>query len=343
MVRVAVLAGGPSNEHEVSLATSANLLIGLRAGGHDARPVLITRDERWCVGRADDELSDAQAAAAAGEHLPASEALARLADDDTTAYIGLHGAFGEDGQVQRLLEAAGIAYTGSGPVASAMGMDKELMKLAATKLGAACARHEVVEPGPEIPIGRVLAVTGLPCFVKPVNGGSSVGVTRVTERADLAGAVRRARQEDGHGRVLVEEAIDGMEVTCGVLRVEGVPHCLPLVAIDPKGHEFYDYRAKYASEQTAYICPAVVSEQAAESMREVSRALFVALGLRGVARVDFIVERETGRACFLEVNTLPGFTEHSLVPLAARTDGMALPVLLDHVLRDNSAVPVGRP
>jgi len=304
---------------------------------------VITLEGRWCVGQVDTALDDLAAAArAGGADVAPEEALSRMAEADETAYIGLHGAFGEDGQVQRLLEAAGIPYTGSGPVASAMGMDKELMKLAASKVGAACARHEIVEAGPEIPTGRVLAIAGLPCFVKPVSGGSSVGVTRVTERDALADAVRAARVEDAHGRVLVEEAIDGIEVTCGVLRDGGVPRCLPLVSIQPgEGDAFYDYHAKYQSEATTYVCPADVPDETAESIREVSRTLFVALGLRGVARVDFMVERDSGRACFLEVNTLPGFTEHSLVPLAARTEGLALPELLDLILHDNSATPVG--
>jgi len=326
-LRVAVLGGGPSSEHEVSLETSAEILRQLRAGGHRVRPVLIDRQERWALGG---HTTDFAGVGPAGSR---DSALESLRAQGETAYIGLHGPFGEDGTVQRLLEAAGIAYTGCGPAASALGMDKELSKLAATKAGATTASHEVLS-GKRLPLWGIQRGIGYPCFVKPVCAGSSVGVSRVEREEDLAAAVAAAQAQDPGRRCMVEALVEGPEVTCGVLRRAGQIVTLPLVAITPASG-FYDYHAKYASESTRLQCPAPVADDARREIERVARTLYEHLELRGVVRLDFLVRTSDGRPVFLELNTLPGFTSHSLVPLAARTAGWTACEVLEAVLADS--------
>ncbi len=333
---VAVLAGGPSAEHEVSLQSGANMLALLRGGGHRVRPVFIDRANRWTFGGPTDELGAPRPGAPG---LDLDEALSELRRSREIACLALHGRFGEDGRLQRRLEDLGLPFTGSGSHASAIGMDKELSKHAAVKVGARTAPHEVAAAGG--PTARLVRHVGLPCFVKPVRGGSSVGVSRVRRAEELADAVTRAAAEDEAGQALVEAAVEGVEVTCAVVRLAGRPRCLPLVAIRPAGEAFFDYHAKYEAEDTGLICPAPVPQAAREEIERVSLALFVALELRGVVRADFIL-RPDGTPVFLELNTLPGFTGHSLVPLAARAAGLSPLDVLDACLQDALAAPAPR-
>lgn len=313
---VAVLAGGPSAEHEVSLQTGSEVLGQLRSGGLAARPVFLSRENAWSFGRPGQHFAELAAPAA----LPLEAGLAALAASHEVAYLGLHGRFGEDGQIQRLLEARGIPFTGSGSRASRIGMDKELSKQAAARAGARCAPHVVLFPG--APTAPLLSAVGLPCIVKPVRGGSSVGVTLVRREADLAGAIELAASEDDAGRALVEGWVDGVEVTCGVLRLAGAVRTLPLIAIRPASGGLYDYHAKYLADDTAFECPARIPDSAVSAIETVSSALYSALELRGVARMDFIVRKADHAPVFLELNTLPGFTSHSLVPRAAAVAGL---------------------
>jgi D-alanine-D-alanine ligase len=331
LVNVAILAGGPSSEHEVSLSTSSEMLSVLRAGGHAVRPVLIAHDNRWAVGGREDDF-DIDERGGSREL-----ALESLRTQGEIACLGLHGPFGEDGTVQRLLEDAGIPYTGSGHIASTLGMDKELSKLAAAKLGARTASHEVLV-GSQIPVHAIQRGIGYPCFVKPVTAGSSVGVARVETEEALRAAVPAAQAEDAGGRCMVEALVTGSEVTCAVLRVDEQLVTFPLVAIEPS-EIFYDYHAKYSSNETRYTCPADVPETTAAEIEALSRALYEGLELRGVARLDFIVQEDGKLPIFLEVNTLPGFTTHSLVPMAARAAGWTSLQVLEAVLADAEPVP----
>jgi D-alanine-D-alanine ligase len=332
VVSVAVLAGGPSVEHEVSLQTGAQILAHLRGGARPVRPVLISRDNGWRLG----DMTQDFGALHETRETDAGRALDMLASNGELAFIGLHGRFGEDGQLQRLLEERGIRFTGSGSHASAIGMDKELSKLAASKLGAHCARHEVVAAG-RAPVERLLRVVGLPCVVKPVRGGSSVSVSRVERAEDLEPAIEQAAAEDDRGQAMVEEWMSGTEVTCGLLRVRGAIRRLPLVAIHPAGDRFYDYHAKYVADDTVLDCPARLPAATEHAIARVSEALYATLELKGMVRVDYIVRRECGTPVFLELNTLPGFTGHSLVPRAAEVAGLSRRDVLEAVLADAEA------
>lgn len=332
MVSVAVLAGGPSVEHDVSLQTGAEILAQLRDGPRPVRPILISRDNGWRLGDARQDFTGLDDVA----ETDAARALETLHSAGEVAFIGLHGRYGEDGQLQRLLEERGIRFTGSGSHASAIGMDKHLSKLAATKLGAHCAPHELVDSGPP-PVQRLLRVIGLPCVVKPVRGGSSVGVSRVDRAEDLPGAVARAVAEDDRGEAMVEAWMSGTEFTCGVLRVRGAVRRLPLVAIHPAGDRFYDYHAKYIADDTVLECPAQLPAPTEHEIARVSEALYASLELRGMVRVDFIVRKQGGTPVFLELNTLPGFTSHSLVPRAAQAAGLSRRDVVEAVLADAEA------
>jgi D-alanine-D-alanine ligase len=327
---VAVLAGGPSVEHVVSLQTGSEMLRQLRAGGHRVLPVRISTANAWAFGTPEGGFETLEGV----EGLPLEPAIERLLRSGDVACIALHGRFGEDGELQRHLEQAGVRFTGSGSHASAIGMDKLLSKLAATRVGARCATHEDLDGRAEVPVQRLLRAVGLPCIVKPLRGGSSVGVTRVGQERDLEAAVRLAAAEDEFGQVLVEAFVEGTEVTCGLLRRGGALSALPLVAIRPAGGRLYDYHAKYVADDTAFECPARIPEAAAREIEQVSRALYEALELRGMARVDYIVRRADGRPLFLELNTLPGFTSHSLVPLAAGAAGLSRLDVLEALLED---------
>ncbi|GJM20247.1 MAG: D-alanine--D-alanine ligase [Planctomycetota bacterium] len=334
-MKLAVLGGGPSSEHAVSLQTSAFVLQCLRARGHSAHALLLSRDVdsdqrcRWSLGDAQQGFDELAAAPSRSEE----DSLSILREEGFTIFIGLHGPFGEDGQVQRRLEAAGVPYSGSGPAASELGMDKELSKIAATKLHARTASHELIQPEQTTPRNALGKRLGYPLVIKPVSAGSSMGVSLVRDADSLDAALQAARAEDTRGRVLAEEYMPGVEVACSVFRRAGELVVLPLVSVHPAA-EFYDYEAKYSSEATRYCCPAETSAEQRHEIERLARGLYDALQLRGVVRVDFILPESGGRPVFLELNTLPGFTSHSLVPMAAREAGIDPGELLEAVLDD---------
>lgn len=328
MTTVAVLAGGPSSEHEVSLDTGREMLAVLAEAGQPARPVWIDHDGGWVLGEPGQPLDDLRA----GTPVPAADALQRLAAEGATALLALHGPFGEDGTVQSLLEQAGVPYSGSGPTASELCMDKALSKLAATQLGARCASHEVIE-GSRRPLWGISRGIGYPCVVKPVGAGSSVGVSLVQEEADIEAAIQAAQAADPGGRCMVEAYVPGVEVSCPVLRMEGEVTTLPCVAIRP-AEAFYDYAAKYESDTTRYECPAPMDDATRHEIERLARGLYEALDLRGVVRLDVILREDDGAPMFLELNTLPGFTSHSLVPMAAREAGLSQARLLELLIRE---------
>jgi D-alanine-D-alanine ligase len=331
MSTVAVLAGGPSSEHEVSLDTGREMLAVLADAGQVARPVWIDHDGGWVLG----ETGEALDALLSREPQSAAEALQQLATDEATALLALHGPFGEDGTVQALLEQAGVPYSGSGPTASELCMDKALSKLAATQLGGRCASHEVIQGGRR-PLWGISRGIGYPCVVKPVGAGSSVGVSLVQDEQSIEAAIVAAQAADPVGRCMVEAYIPGVEVSCPVLRVAGEVTTLPCVAIRPT-QAFYDYEAKYESDETRYDCPAPMDDATRGEIEALARGLYEGLDLRGVVRLDVILREDDGAPLFLELNTLPGFTSHSLVPMAAREAGMDQARLLELLIEEARA------
>jgi len=295
--KVAVLMGGPSSEREISFLSGNAVLAALREKGVDAHP----------FDPADRDLHELK-----------REGFERV-------FIALHGRFGEDGTVQGALETLGIAYTGSGVMASALAMDKWRTKLVWLASGIPTPRYRVVEDNTDWM--EIVAELGLPLIVKPAREGSTIGITKITsvDQRELPDAYELAASHDA--LVLVEEYVTGMELTAGVLG----QRVLPLIRIEaPQGN--YDYHNKYFSEETKYFCPSGITADNESEIAEMSMRAFDVVGCTGWGRLDVIL-RDDGSFSFLEVNTSPGMTGHSLVPMAARQAGISFPDLCVEILR----------
>jgi D-alanine-D-alanine ligase len=289
--RIGVLLGGLSSEREVSLKTGAAAVAALGSLGYDAVPIDVGRDLAHVLQRERIEV----------------------------AFNALHGTYGEDGCVQGLLELLGIPYSGSGVLASAMGMDKIISKYVFEREGLPVAEYAILRQGGE----PAAPPFGFPCVVKPRSEGSSVGVTIVQAQRDLAAAVAEARR---HGAdVLIERYIAGREVCVAVLDDEP----LGTVEIRPQ-RAFYDYQAKYLSGDTRYLAPAPLDPPVERRLLELGARAHSALGCRGATRADFRLS-EAGEPYLLEVNTLPGMTEKSLLPMVAAQRGIGFGALCERL------------
>jgi len=292
--KVAVLLGGKSAEREVSLKSGGMVLAALRKKGVDAHPFD-----------------------------PKEKDLLELVKERfQRVFIALHGGFGEDGTVQGVLEWLGIPYTGSGVLASALAMDKVRTKRLWAAEGLPTAPYEVLAK--DTNLRTVAKKLGVPLFVKPASEGSSVGMTKVKKAGDLEEAYALAVNYDPV--VIAEKFIDGAELTVAVLG----ERVLPIIRIETP-REFYDYEAKYIANDTRYLIPCGVSEKKEKELQAISLKAFRALGCRGWGRVDLMLDKR-GRPYLLEVNTSPGMTDHSLVPMAARAVGISYEDLCVQVL-----------
>lgn len=295
--KVAVLLGGPSAEREVSLMSGHAVLGALRERGVDAHPFDPAGRDLWELKR----------------------------DGYARVFNALHGRFGEDGTVQGALETLGIPYTGSGVMASALAMDKWRTKLVWIASGIPTPRFRVVDAATD-PM-RLVAELGLPLIVKPAREGSTIGITKVStvDGGEIGRAIAEAATHDA--LVLAEEFVAGAELTASIV----AERALPLIRIEaPQGN--YDYHSKYFSDETKYHCPAGLPDATERAIRAQSLEAFRLLGARGWGRLDLIL-RADGTWSFLELNTSPGMTGHSLVPMAARADGIAFPDLCVEILR----------
>ena len=300
--KVAVLFGGTSAEREISLKSGNAVLAALKSRGVDAH----------AFDPAERPLSDLKA-----------EGFARV-------FLILHGRGGEDGTAQGALELLGIPYTGSGVMASAVGMDKWRTKLLWRGAGLPVPDYALLTADSDF--AAVERQLGLPLFVKPANEGSSVGITKVKEPGTLADAYREAAKHDS--LVLAERFLGGGEFTVGMLGEgdgrDDTPRALPVVKIVP-ATEFYDYEAKYFRDDTRYFCPSGLPADKEAEMQALARQAFTVLGCRGWGRVDVLLDAD-GAPYLLEINTAPGMTDNSLVPMAARTAGIEFPDLCVKVL-----------
>lgn len=345
-IRVGVLFGGRSGEHEVSLTSAASILHALDRKKYEVVPVGISREGRWLVGSAATRLLPevleqgepvVPSVDPAGPRLiplkPA--AIAEGAKDPALDVIFpvLHGTFGEDGTVQGLLELAGVPYVGAGVLGSSVGMDKDVMKrlfrdarLPVVKwITVLRSDVERIPAGVARRVGRVLRY---PVFVKPANLGSSVGISKVRRAAELKPALALAAQYDR--KVLIERAVNAREIECAVLGNDDPQASVPgeIVPVN----EFYDYEAKYLKEGSELIIPARLPKGKAREVRELSIAAFRAVECSGMARVDFLLDRRSGKLYVNEVNTIPGFTPISMYPKLWEASGLAYPRLLDRLI-----------
>jgi D-alanine-D-alanine ligase len=347
---VAVVFGGRSTEHAISCVSAGSVLAALDPDEFEVVPVGITRAGQWVLtsGEAGQlairagRLPEITPASGEAVMLPAdptghglviadAAAGARALGDVDVVFPVLHGAYGEDGTIQGLLEMAGIPYVGAGVFASAAAMDKEFTKKLATAAGIPCRPYAVLRSGEALEPAEQERL-GLPVFVKPARAGSSYGISRVADWADLDTALVAARKVDP--KVLVEAAVVGREIECGVLEGEygGAPEASPLAEIRVSGHEFYDFEAKYLDAASEFDIPADLPPQVTALVQEYARRTFSALDCAGLARVDFFVTPELD-VYLNEINTMPGFTATSMFPGMWAEYGLPYPKLVARLVR----------
>jgi D-alanine-D-alanine ligase-like ATP-grasp enzyme len=392
-IRVAVVFGGRSTEHAVSCLGAGHILAALDRDRYEVVPIGIAPDGRWVLTSDDPdrlaiqggELPTVDAVATPGTEIAArfdrgERALVVTGPGEVPRSLGevdvvlplLHGAYGEDGTLQGLLEMTGTSYAGAGVLASAAGMDKEYMKLIFAARGLPVGRYVVVRdrdwrgrtadpadmaesadaaesagtaesagwarPAPQAATERKrvldeIGELGWPLFVKPARGGSSIGITRADNQAELEEAIEAAREFDP--KVLVETAVEGIEIECAVLEgVDGGPPdaSVPAQVLVGGDSEFYDFQAKYLEADTGLAIPPPIPAEHAEQIRQLACAAFEALSCEGLARVDFFYTPD-GRILLNEINTMPGMTSASAFPVMWAATGLPLPQLVDRIVQ----------
>jgi D-alanine-D-alanine ligase len=364
--RVAIVFGGRSSEHAVSCATAAGVMQAIDRDAYDVVPIGISRDGHWVLADADPgqlELTASHtpevAADGAGVVVPLAttdrsltvlepEQVPRSLGDVDVVFPLLHGPFGEDGTLQGMLELADIRYVGSGVFASAAGMDKHYMKVVFASAGIPVGPYTVVTDAQwqrdKAAAMDAVAALSYPVFVKPARAGSSMGISKVSSPEALEGAIELARQHDR--KVIVEQGIVGREIECAVLQGRGTdgPRTSEVgeVIVEAGGaHEFYDFDAKYLADQGVELsCPAQVPERVSTEVRRLAAAAFEALGCEGLARVDCFYT-ESGDVMVNEINTMPGFTPHSMYPQMWAATGVPYATLVDELIQLALTRPVG--
>jgi D-alanine-D-alanine ligase len=345
LVRVMVVFGGRSGEHEVSLASARAITEALgESGRHEVVPVGITREGRWISSgepmrelesRAGGYLPDGSDPEVSGPPASAAEKLPAGLGAVDVVFPVLHGPYGEDGTIQGMLELAGVPYVGSGVLGSAASMDKPTMKKVFAHHGlpqvewVAFTRKQW-ERDREGLTGEVESSLGYPCFVKPANLGSSVGIRKAENAEELGEAVDEAARHDR--RIIVEQGIDAREVEVSVLGNEDPEVSVP-GEIVIKENDFYDYEAKYVKGGMELVAPAPIPDETAREIRRIARLAFEAVDAAGMARVDFFLERGTDRLLLNEINTIPGFTPTSVYAELWATSGLPYEELLDRLVR----------
>jgi D-alanine-D-alanine ligase len=332
-MKITVLMGGTSAERDVSIATSLRVAEALRTKGHTvttldtAKGALTAKEEKALLAKGTivqtTPPSREELAKMAEQTLPQMlRAIPQLQEADCV-FLGLHGGFGEDGSIQALLDMAGIRYTGSGHLASALAMDKDLSKHLFRRAGVQTASWTMAQR--DATADDQLRGLLLPVVVKPSKQGSTVGLSIVRKREELAGAVAEAFLYDDE--VMIEQFVTGRELTVGILDGEA----LPVGEIIPK-HEIYDYECKYTPGMAEEVFPAQIPSDRAREAQDLARKAFQALKLRGCARIDFRMTEDGSLFC-LEANTLPGMTGTSLIPQAAAAAGISFPDLCERIVR----------
>jgi D-alanine-D-alanine ligase len=307
MLRVAVLCGGRSGEHEISLRSAESVIAGLDPAKYEVRRIFISPQGRW-------------------EPRPILPEPGANPDIDVVFPV-LHGTFGEDGTVQGLLELAGLAYVGAGVLASAVAMDKEVTKRLLAAAGLPVVESFTVFRG-QFNKEEVRGRLPFPVFVKPANLGSSVGISKARDCVELEAAIALATSYDR--KVLVERAIVGREIECSVLGSGDPVAAVPCEIVPSR--EFYDYEDKYLLDAAKLIVPAPLDAAQTEEVRRMAVAAYKAVGCEGMARVDFLLESATGKLYINEINTIPGFTSISMYPKMWEAAGIPFGQLLDRLI-----------
>ena len=347
-LKVALLYGGQSGEHEVSIMSACSVLEAVNKDRIEVFPIGIGKDGRWYPGlspqtvKASGTLEVRPLSPDAPDHPQAGEGLidntggfllGALKEKVDVVFPLLHGPRGEDGTVQGLLELTGIPYVGAGVAASAVGMDKALMKAVFQEKGIPVGDYRVYlrsewRGNPEGIIGEIEEALGYPCFVKPANLGSSVGITKAHDREELKAALQRAAAYDR--KLIVEAFINGREIECAVLGNDRPEASVPGEIIP--GAEFYDYEDKYVNDKTELIIPAGLPEETTEEIRSLAVRAVKAIDCAGCARGDFFVRCVVLVGVLNEINTIPGFTKISMYPKLWEASGLPYPKLIERLV-----------
>ena len=347
-LRVGLLFGGRSGEHEVSLTSAASVLQALDPAKYEVVPVGITREGGWLIGSAGDSSADGLTAVLdkgrrvtpsldpAGPRLVTLDPAQGSADSAgklDVIFPVLHGTFGEDGTIQGLLELTGIPYVGAGVLASAAGMDKDIMKRLFRDADLPVVDWVLVlrsdwQNSPGEVRRQVRQKFRFPVFVKPANLGSSVGISKVHNLRELAAALDLAAAYDR--KIIVEVGLDAREIECSVVGNDRPEACVPGEVISV--NEFYDYEAKYVKEGSRLIIPAPLSKRETRRVRELAVGAFGAIDGAGMARVDFLLDRPSRKTFVNEINTIPGFTPISMYPKLWEASGLSYSRLLDRLI-----------
>ena len=351
-LRVGLIFGGRSGEHEVSLASATSVMANLDSDKYEVVPIGITKGGTWLLGTEPARLLETEQSVSADTATGETTAVTLTGDPGLRRLIPvqgseqledngaldvilpvLHGTYGEDGALQGLLEMANVPYVGCGVLGSALGMDKEKMKMVFSSIGLPIVDYLVYrrnewERSAETIMDAIEQHLNYPCFVKPVNLGSSVGINKAHDRGELEHAIDVAAEYDR--KIIIERGINCRELECAVLGNDE-----PLASVVGEvvaSNEFYDYNAKYIDNKSQVIIPANIPRETAEEVRRQAIKAFLALDLSGLARVDFFLERETGQIYINEVNTLPGFTQISMYPKLWEASGLPYSQMLDRLI-----------
>ncbi|MGA5165472.1 MULTISPECIES: D-alanine--D-alanine ligase family protein [Streptomyces] len=366
--RVAVVFGGRSSEHAISVVTAGAVLRAIDRDKYDVLPIGITTDGRWALTADEPErmaiadrtlptvadLTESEEGSVVLSVDPGNRevvysepgAVPKVLGDVDVVFPMLHGPYGEDGTLQGLLELAGVPYVGAGVLSSAVGQDKEYMKRVFVSFGLPVGPYEVIRPreweqDPSAARARVVgfaAEHGWPLFVKPARGGSSMGITKVDDLSGLDAAIEEARRHDP--KVIVESLLSGREIECGVLEFEDGPRASVPAWIPPvTDHDFYDFEAKYIDSASGVVPAPITPEQTAEIQR-LAIAAFEAASCEGLVRADFFLT-DDGEFVINEINTMPGFTPISMYPRMWQESGIGYPELVDRLIQAALRRPTG--
>lgn len=347
-IRLGIIYGGKSSEHEVSLRTALSIMKAVDANKYEITPIYVSLDGSWTMGDAvtgqlPDKIASLRLQDAAGNAERKDAQLVSTTRKASPFAIGeqvdvifpvVHGPNGEDGTIQGLLELANLPYVGAGVMASAVGMDKWMMKTVFAQIGLPQVKYVGLlrsqwEKNREGSMDRIEEELGFPCFVKPANMGSSVGVNKAKNRDELAHALDIAAKFDR--RLIVEEYVNARELEIGVLGNEELITSVVGEVIASK--EFYDYEAKYKGAGTELSIPAIVPEHVTEKIAEIAKTAFLALDGSGLSRVDFFWDEKNDKLYINEVNTMPGFTPFSMYPMLFQAAGISYSELIDRLVQ----------
>lgn len=346
-LKIGLIFGGKSGEHEVSLKSAKEVWNSLDLEKYEIIPIAITKRGNWLIGEKGHEymrLHLPKAGTVGGVSIEQSQSLVAIQDKqslsnfsegDSEMELDLifpigHGTYIEDGKLQGMLDTIGIPYVFSGTLASALAMNKQKTKLVAKNAGLKVAKEVIVNKNKKYNIEKIINKIGLPVVVKPLESGSSVGMSICKEKAELENSINKAFEYSNE--VMLEQFIKGRELTAAVLGNEK-PKALPIVEIIPKVSDFFSYEAKYQDGGSDEICPADIPEDIRKKAQRYALKIFKAINCQDLARADFIWNSGDNKLYFLEINTIPGMTSASLAPKAVKATGMTFPQFLDKLIK----------